>query len=125
MTSPSTAAAQWAEDKSCYLLIFHLVDLGIIPGTRMVGPKAAGPSTTQRLTQQRSGVSSVMVNPPFYQVRGDLGRGLIAPKSKSYPIKWKGMVAEAGEPMGANKNNKSSSPHMRLFCFFVSKTIVY
>nr|KAF6487262.1 serine incorporator 4 [Rousettus aegyptiacus] len=35
----------------------------------MVGAKAvAGPSTTPRLTQQRSGVSSVIVNPPFYQV---------------------------------------------------------
>ncbi|XP_024894621.1 serine incorporator 4 [Pteropus alecto] len=35
----------------------------------MVGAKAvAGPSTTPRLTQQRSGVSSVIVNPPSYQV---------------------------------------------------------
>ncbi|XP_070093959.1 serine incorporator 4 isoform X4 [Equus przewalskii] len=34
-----------------------------------MGAKAVtGPSTSLRLTQQRSGVSSVMVNPPFYQV---------------------------------------------------------
>ncbi|XP_049469484.1 serine incorporator 4 [Panthera uncia] len=39
-----------------------------MPGTTMVGAKAVtGPNTSLRRTQ-RTGVSSVMVNPPFYQV---------------------------------------------------------
>lgn len=56
----------------------------------MVGAKAVTSSSTSlRLAQQRSGVSSVTVSLPFYQVRGYW--------SKRYLKKWKGMVAEAGE----------------------------
>lgn len=66
-----------AEDKkkATFSSYFHLADLGLIPGTRMVGAKAVTEPSTSLHLAQRSGISNIMVNPPFYQVRAYLGKG--------------------------------------------------
>ena len=97
----------WGRKKaSTFSSAFHLVDLGLIPGIRMVGAKALTSSNTSlRLAPQRRGVNSVIVSPPFYQVRGYVGRELPGARAV-WKGKGNGGWSCGGKATGAGKHGR-------------------